>query len=296
MKIITMGLLIFCSMNAHAQKDRTEKWSWPQKGDSLISLNLTSKKVGGNFYDVCKIVPRTVKTLHLNIRALSSLDSGELKHPYILRVEIPGGAILNELVENQPVYQANFNLVSTDTVSVICTTHPLDGESVKFYMSYIIGDTAQLSYTGQRPQDVFDKMLQLAGTGYLNSTIMKGADESGLIYTQGLFAPLPAVRSSVNGKVVQNTGEGLDRLAANKIIAKWNRQIKEWLNEYAVTDIKTTGKGNPDQNTDEEETVYTKTNEKGVVLFKVSVFKVLNGTGNATSTARYATGVRIGLK
>ncbi len=296
MKIITIGLLIICSINAKAQNDRTGKWSWPQKGDSLMNLNLSSKKVSGNFYEVCKVVPRTIKTFRLSIRAQSSLDSGELKHPYILRVEIPGGAVLNELVENQPVYQANFNLVSTDTVSVICTSHPLQGESIKFYINYVIGDTAQLSYTGQRPQDVFEKMLQLAGTGYMNTTIMNGSGQSGLIYTRGLFAPLPAVRSNVHENVVQSTGEGIDRQSANSITAKWNRQIKEWLDAYAVTDIKTSQKGNPDQNTDEEETVYTKTNEKGAVLFKVFVFKELNGTGNTSGPARYSTGVRIGLK
>ena len=296
MKIFTIVSLIIFSWSASAQNDKTLKWIMPQKGSALLTLDSASRKTGTNSYEIYPIVPKSLKTMHLSIRSTSGNRGGELSHPYILRVLTPGGALLNEIIEHQPEFQANFNLVSNDTVSLHFITHPLWGETVHFEINYTIGDTSKLSYAGKKPQEVFDIMLQLAGTGYMNMTHTNGWGQAELNYPQGLFAPFRAVRSSADQDVVQYTGEGLDKASANKVMAKWNSQVKEWLKDYDVSDVSIMKKGNPDQNNEEEETLYSKSNSKGELIFKVAVFKEIKGTSAAAGPTVYSTGVRIGIK
>jgi len=293
-KIIISVLFMALFNNAHAQKDKTLSWALPQHeyyGHEIV--NSKSLPIGNYFYAEYHIAPAAAKTLHLDIYARVASVANNLFNttyaPFNLQVRTRKEDLLNETYQDGQA-SINIQLKNTDTVALIFVSNPPVNDGTDFAFNYTIGDTAALSYTNLSYEETFAKMLELAGTGYINLP-------KKINYPDGLFAKGAAERSrnghSFSGLVIQYTGEKLDRETADKNIAEWNKKIAAWLKDYNVTDIKKTAKGDIKLNTDEEETVYTKKNAQGISLFVVTVFKETVGEGSEAEPMSYTTGVRI---
>ena len=294
MKHLFSIALICCCLSGNAQKDKTLNWVVPQhKQDESVIVNSKSLAIGNYFYSEYHIEPAAAKTLHLRIYARVASVAHNLFNttyaPFILQAITRKEKLFEETFQTG---QANINiqLKNTDTVALFFISNPPVNDGTDFAFEYTIGDTAELNYNNKKPQEVFERMLELASTGYINQP-------EKLIYSNGLFAAGPAERRKTHnrytGTVTQYTGEKLNRQSADKNTSDWNKKIVAWLKDYNVTDIKKTAKGDIKLNTDEEETVYTKKNAEGVTLFIVTVFKETVGEGTEVEPVSWRTGVRI---
>jgi len=294
MKFILTIILSCCFFNSYAQKDITLNWVVPQhKQDESVMVNSKSLAIGSYFYSEYHIEPAAAKTLHLRIYARVASVAHNLFNttyaPFILQAITRKEKLFEETYQSGQAI-INIPLKNTDTVALFFISNPPANDGTDFAFEYTIGDTAELNYNNKKPQEVFEKMLELACTGYINQP-------EKLIYPNGLFATGTAERRKTHnrytGTVTQYTGEKLSRETADRNTADWNKKIVTWLKDYNVTDIKKNTTGDVKLNTDEAETVYTKKNAQGVTLFIVTVFKETVGEGSEAEPMSYTTGVRI---
>lgn len=295
MKFILSLVLLSFVLSSYAQKDKTLGWVIPQfKQSESVIVNSKSLPIGSYFYAEYHIAPTVAKTLNLKIYSRVASMANNLFNttyaPFILQA-ITRKEKLFEQTYPSGTAVINIQLKNTDTVALFFISNPPLNDGTNFAFDYTIGDTAELSYATKKPQDVFEQMLELAATGYINVP-------EKISYPNGLFAAGTAERRKTQhhygGTVTQYTGEKLTRETADKNTAEWDKKIAAWLKDYNVSDIKKTSKGDVKQDTDEEETIYTKKNAKGEVWFKVSVFKeVVTEIGTESDVTSYSTGVRI---
>ncbi|MBL0200291.1 MAG: hypothetical protein IPP81_08965 [Chitinophagaceae bacterium] len=297
MKYFCKTLLLCSFLNSHAQKDKTLSWVLPQHEDTRVIINSKSFPINQYFYAEHLIAPTAAKTL--NIKAYARLSSvaqnlfSTTYAPFNLQVKTRRGDLLNQIYMDGTAF-VNIPLKNTDTVALIFVANPPANDSIDIAFDYIIADTAALIYSNANPEETFNKMLEMAGTGYINMYDNAATNLYAIInYPDGLFASGPAERKRHRNELVQYTGEKLNRQAANKNTAEWNLKIKKWLADYNISDIKKTVKGDEQLNTDEEETVYIKKNAQGFQLFRVTVFKQVVGAGTEAEPMSYTTGVLI---
>jgi hypothetical protein len=276
-----------------AQKDKTINWSLPQKGQTVITVNAHSKPSGNNYFEEYHISPQSLKILHISVITVSPATGMITKAPFAIQLKTRKKEFINQVVLDKGTFDINLPLATTDTIAVIFIVPPPASNDIHFYLNYTISDTAELAYTNKKSQEVFEKILELASTGYINLYNNSNGSFAKIIYPDGLFAPGTAERSHFKNDVTQYIGEKLNRASADKDMADWNKKIKIWLNDYNVTDVKKNTKGDVKLNTDEEETIYTKTNAQGVRLFVVTVFKKTMGEGTEEDPMSYTTGVNI---
>lgn len=103
----------------------------------------------------------------------------------------------------------------------------------------MLADTAALDYSYLNLQSCFEKMLELASSGFINLPPYSPTEFPEIIYEKGLFAPFYAMRG---GTYFNNIREPTSNMIktydeANKNFALWNSQITQWLKDYNVTDI-----------------------------------------------------------
>ena len=293
MRHILQLLFLAFYLNCSAQKDTTFTLYWisPQRHQGNIFVSAKSAPIDKDYYEGFQIIPKVTGILHFSVNAsLFSSNTNNLKYqPFGLQVKTKYKMFVNEVVQGKGMY--NIPLSTRDTIAVYFIAHPSANDTTNFKFSYIIADTAELNYDNQGSQATFQEMLRLANNGFINL-----CNSHKINYPTGLFAIYPAERYgdfSENAIVTQYTGRGLDRADADKKTEDWNKQIKKWLNDYNVTDVKKNTKGDIKLNTDEEETVYTKKNAQGIILFVVTVFKEIVGDGTEAEPMSYTTGVRI---
>jgi hypothetical protein len=297
MKYFLQTLLLCSFLNSHAQKDKTLDWALRQREDARVIINSKSPHYDKYAYAEYHIVPVAAKTLHLNIYAKIPSAKDDLFHttnaPFILQVITKKDKYLEKPFQNGQAF-INIQLKNTDTIAIFFICNPPVNDSINISFEYTIADTAALAYNNGRPEETFNKMLEMTGTGYINMYDNAATNLYATInYPDGLFASGPAERKRHRNELVQYTGEKLNRQAANKNMAEWNQKIKKWLADYNISDIKKTVKGDEQLNTDEEETVYVKKNAQGFQLFRVTVFKQVVGAGTEAEPMSYTTGVRI---
>ncbi|MGG9962347.1 hypothetical protein [Ferruginibacter sp. SUN106] len=270
--------------------------SWKaQRNNTDVFVTTASPLFNADHYDGFIIAPRQAKILHLNITGslFSSNTFSPAYVPFYLQVKSGKTVYLNELEQGKKTI--NISLNSTDTVAIVFVAHPPENDKAHFHCEWSIGDTAAYSYAGQKPEIVFDKMLELAPNQFTNIRNDKFGEPDNIEYPTGLFAPLPAERIAFNTHVTQYTGKKLPTgKAADIINAEWNKKITDWLKGYNVTDVKKTETGDRKLNTDTEITTYTKKNAQGKVLFIIKVFKEqVEEAGNEADVVFWNTGVSI---
>lgn len=302
MKYFFQIILLCCFLNSSAQKDKTLNWVLPQHYDTSIIVNSKSVPFGNYFYGEYHIAPAAAKTLNLHIYARVASVAYNLFNttyaPFNLQVITKKEKIFEGTYQDGRAF-INIQLKNTDTIALFFISSPPVNDGTNFAFDYTIGDTAELNYGNKKPQEVFEKMLELAGTGYINLYHNDPNEYLEKInYPNGLFANGAAERNKkknirFSGIVTQYTGEKLNRETADKNIAEWNKKIAAWLKDYNVTDVKKSTKGDIKLNTDEEETIYTKKNAQGKILFIVTVFKETVGEGSEEEPMSWTTGVRI---
>ena len=307
-------LLLCCFLNSHAQKDKTLNWVLPQSEQGAILVTKNSAQIGKYYYEQIEIVPKEAKVLHFSVSKDLTSKSADSFFTYIgsdpkfiLQIKTKNKQLLNEktkmdLFSSGKSY--NISLQNTDAISVFLLDNLSTSDTSRFYFNYIISDTAALDYSNKTPQDVFNKMLEIANTGYNNLINEAGDDDvfgltKKINYPNGLFAPMPAERIHIFGTyVTQYTAYKLKiKAPADKAYTEWNKKIIAWLKDYNVTDIKKGFESYENPNVYDEKTTYTKINAAGKRLFKVEVFKELskikNKETNNTAEEFYFSGVRI---
>jgi hypothetical protein len=276
------------------QKDKTLDWNL-QNGNTDIWVTTASPLSNTDHYNGFVIKPRTAKILHLNITGslfLKNTTYNPAYVPFYLQVKNVNTIFVNELESGKKTI--NIPLPSTDSVALYFIAHPNEKDTVDFHCDWSIGDTAAYSYAGQKPEAVFDKMLELAPNQFTNIHTDKLGGNADIEYPDGLFAPLPATRVAFYTHVTQYTAKKLATgQAADKINAEWNKKITAWLKDYNVTDIKKTESGDRSKNSDTEITTYTKYDAAGKFLFSVKVFKEQDGQGTEYEPIWWNTGVSI---
>ena len=289
-------IALCCFLNSQAQKDKTLNWVLPQHEDTRVIINSKSFPINQYFYAEHLIAPTAAKTLNIKVYArLGSVAQNLFSTTYVpfnLQVKTRKGELLNQ-VYNPGTAFVNIELKNTDTVALIFVADPPANDGIDIGFNYIIADTAALTYSNLSQEQTFAKMLEIAGTGYINMYDNAEGLYAKINYPDGLFANGPAERKRHRQELIQYSGEKLNREAANKNTAYWNKKVKAWLDDYNISDIKRTVKGDEKLNTDEEETVYTKKNAQGLQLFRVIVFKEVVGEGSEAEPMSYTTGVRI---
>ncbi len=302
-KYVLPVILLCCFLQTSAQTDKTSNWVLPLHIDTRLVINAKSPAYDKYVYARYVFVPPAAKTLHLEIYAKAPKATDNLFNtsyaPFILQALTKKDKLLEKSFQGGTA-KINITLKTADTIALffLCTP-PVNNDSINLSFDYTVGDTAELSYANKKPQEVFEKILELAATGHIN---MYSNDENNYVnklhYPTGLFAMAAAERTvkkhiMFSGITTQYTGEKLNRQTADRNTADWNKKIKDWLSGYNVTDVKKTNKGDVKLNTDEEETVYTKKNARGTTLFVVTVFKEIVGEGTEADPVSYTTGVRI---
>jgi len=295
MKYVAVLLFLNASLNCFAQKDKTLTWIKPQQGSQILYVSKFSKPNGDNFQDQYIIVPTVAKTLHVEI-SISNTKNKTLRSPFGVQLVTRNKWLSSKIIEQDGFYKENISLTALDTLAVICIIPPPANDTVKFFISYTVGDTAELEYRNKKPQIVFEKMLELCTTGFINLADYKNNSFSFISYPEGLFAPFNAERNRRFQNVIQYTGKNIKTEPdANAICVEWNKKINTWLKEYFVTDIKKNKTDNKREGLFEEATVYTKRNKDNQVIFIVEVFKELhkNIFTQKESDNYFMTGVRI---
>ena len=295
-KYLLLVISFCCFLYSHAQKDKTLNWVLPQHEDTRVIINSKSFPINQYFYAEHLIAPVAAKTLNIKVYARLGSAANNLFNttyaPFNLQVKTRKGDLLNQIYMEGTAF-VNIQLKNTDTVALIFVANPPANDSIDIAFDYIITDTAALTYSNVSYEETFAKMLEMAGTGYINMYDNADGLYAKINYPEGLFATYPAERKRHRAELIQYTGKNINREAANKNTAGWNEKIKAWLSDYNISDIKKTLKGDEKLNTDEEETVYTKKNAQGVQLFRVIVFKEVVGAGTEAEPMSYTTGVRI---
>ncbi len=290
MKNILFVISLFCCLNSYAQKDKTSSWVI-QKGFSITTVDKHSFLSGVNYFNEGFIVPQSIKTLHIAVRAYSPTTGSTIKAPFAIQVKTRKKQFISKMVMEAGQFAVNIPLESMDTVAVIFIVPPPATEVVSFYLDYTICDIAKLDFTNKKPQEIFEQLLEYAATDFIDMRINSDGVFSKSKFPEGLF--INNMANKYDYVIVQDIGNGLERPAADKDMVEWNNKIKGWLKEYNVTDIKRITKGSNALNTDEEETQYVKKNPKGQKLFTVTVFKQLKGDGTEADPSSYSTGIRI---
>lgn len=281
------------TVKSAGHQDKTLSWQI-QNGNTDVWVTTASPLSNTDHYNGFIIAPLQAKTLHLDITGTLFLSNSYTPHyvPFYLQVKNSKGIFVNELEQGKKTL--NISLSTTDSVAIYFIAHPNEKDTVDFHCIWSIGDTAAYSYAGQKPETVFDKMLELAPNRFNNLRADKFGLENKIDYPQGLFAALPAERIPFDTHVTQYTGKNLATgKAADIINAEWNKKITEWLKDYAITDIKKTETGDRQKNSDTEITTYTKKNAQGKILFIVKVFKEQEGEGSEFEPVTWNTGVSI---
>jgi hypothetical protein len=276
------------------QQDKTLNWQL-QRGNTDVWVTTTSPLSNTDHYNGFVIAPQQAKTLHLDVTGTFFLTNNYRTQyvPFYFQVKNNKSIFINELEQGKKML--NISLSGTDSIAVYFIAHPNEKDTVDFHCIWSIGDTAAYSYTGQKPETVFDKMLELAPNQFTNIRLDKTGMLATIDYPDGLFAPLPAQRIAFDTHVTQYTGKKLESgKAADLINAEWNKKITSWLKDYNVTDIKKTETGDRSKNTDGEITTYTKRDSAGKILFIVKVFKEeVDEEGSVYEVATWNTGVSI---
>ncbi len=281
---------LMLSFNGFGQQDKTTNWVLPQKGSEYIIIGNTSPKVGTYFYEQVYIKPNTVKNLHVVVGSENLNSAGFKNETFAVQIFSRKKTWVSIAVKDDYMYKANIPLDDTDTVAVRISIDAVSKIKKKFFVEYIMADTAAMDYSNLTPQACFEKMLQMASSGFINLPAHEKFYEPQVTYDKGLFAPYYARRGGY-GDVKQNIGEKTKSVnEANAACEKWNKQITMWLKDYNVTDISKKITGKVDEHTDKEETTYTKKNAAGKLLFTVTVYKEVLGSG---SSYNYQTGVII---
>ena len=276
-----------CFLNSHAQKDKTLTWLLPQQGYTGTTINSKSFRLNQYFYAEQLIAPTAAKTLNLRVNArIASETNNHSYAPFNLQVKTRKGDLLNEVYNDGTAF-VNMQLKSTDTVALIFVADPPVNDSIKIECSYIIADTAALTYQNMSYEATFAKMLERANVGFINMYNNSNGEKAKIDYPDGLFANGPAELSRYYGGLIQYIGQKLSKQEANKKTADWNKQVKTWLTDYNVTDIKTFNYGDVNSNTDAERTIYTKVNAAGMPLFKVNVSKESIAEKDSSGTKIY---------
>jgi len=303
MKYILPVLLLCCFLNGFAQKDKTTSWVLPQKGHSTIAVTINSKALDKNHYEQIEITPKNAKVFHFSVSAGSSGFSNSFSDPsFTVQVKTKNKVFINEYVAEKEffgtTYKRNIVLPNTDAICIFFIANITKDDTTRFFLDYTIGDTAELNYDNKTPQEVFEEMLRLPPAGSMNIAGDNDFLEFGkLNFPNGLFAEKSAAKDGFG--VFQTTGERLNKTAAQKYVADWNKKIVTWLTDYNVSDIK---KYTPTQlkehyyGTDDEVTEYKKTNAQGEILFIVRVFirsNIVKTKAGVTGTDDYNTGVSI---
>ncbi|MEI9954826.1 MAG: hypothetical protein WDM90_00580 [Ferruginibacter sp.] len=200
--------------------------SWKaQKSNTDVFVTTASPLFNADHYDGFIIVPRQAKILHLDITGslFSSNTFNPTYVPFYLQVKTGKAVYLNELEQGKKTI--NILLNATDTVAIVFVAHPPENDKAHFHCEWSIGDTAANSYAGQKPETVFDKMLELAPTQFTNIRPDKFGEPDKIEYPTGLFAPFAAERVAFNTHVTQYTGKKLaSGKAADIINAEWNKK------------------------------------------------------------------------
>ncbi len=294
MKEFILVLLWFgFSLKSIAQKDKTLTWLAAQHGEAGIQVSNHSIKVGDNFYEQYLIAPNQLKTLHIHITA-SYLNETTFNTPFAIEVKNRKQDFGTKIINSVGFFKTNINLTLFDTIAINCIVPPNNNDATKFNIEYTIGDTAELDYSNKKPQQVFERMLELCATGFTNFCKDDGHDFSSIYYDKGLFADFKAERKSIEKNVTQPTSKRLNtENEATNIYDEWNTKITNWLKEFNITNVKKfTLKSS--RHKKEEITAYTKKNNAGQILFVVEVFKEINN--NNILGNYFETGVRIAQK
>lgn len=285
---------IYSQKNLSKSLDKTTNWT-SQTGYETLVIDNKSSLSGENFYKRILINPKSLQNLHLEITNYTPGKYDRSTKDFAVQVKSHNKLLLNTIVNKKNEFKENIAIEVLDTIAVIIIVPNPGIETITFTIDYRFAELALDDYKNNSPKDVFIKMLQLASTGFINLPPHENFILPQIDYPNGLFYPLPAKR--VGGalcETTQYTGKNIKtREEADAINAKWNKQIKDWIKDLNVTNIKKNITGKTDLNTDEEETIYEKTSNQGVRLFNIIVYRHISKVGNEFNPLLYETGIVI---
>lgn len=291
-EFILVLLWVGFSLKSIAQKDKTLTWLPAQKGYKEIFVSKQSIKFGEYFYQQYLIVPNQQKTLHLDI-FVTYRNGWPLHTPFAIEARSRKQVFFSNVINNGDAFsKANINLTNLDTMAINFIASISNNDTTKFDLNYTVGDTAELDYSNRKPQQVFERMLELCATGYTNIGNAEQQYLSNIKYPKGLFADFKAIRNGLNYDVTQYTSKDIkSEKDASSNYDDWNKKITTWLEDYNINSVKKIKLEEKEKGTSEEITVYTKKNKEGKILFVVEVFKQLNKFNY--KEPYFETGVRI---
>lgn len=300
MKFIIQLLLLFICFNCFAQKDKTLSWDKAQhEVVNYLEVSFKSHPLKNTFYEEYKIIPNYAKTFHIRING--SLKSSDYKKniAYTLQIFSQKKLLFNKNING---YKAvNIKLMNTEPLTLKFIASPPENDVCSFSFFYAVGDTTELNYDSNRPQFVFEELLKLASSGFINiSTDRESPYEinNSITYRSGLFFALPATKKH-NG-VVQPIADGiLNETDADDLFTAWNTKIQDWLKDYNVTDIKIFKNGQSlypfytYTNDSDKDIVYSKSNINNEKLFDVVISKKRYRRGRVDKPYNYAVFISI---
>jgi len=300
MKFIIQLLLLLIGSNCFAQKDKTLSWDKAQHYlVNHLEVSFTSHPFKNTFYEEYKIIPNYAKTFHISIDG--SLKSSDYKEniTYTLQIFSQKKLLFNENINGHKAI--NIKLINTEPLTLKFIASPPENDVCSFSFFYAIGDTTELNYDSNKPKFVFEELLKLASTGFINITRDRESKNEiypFISYGSGLFFALPATKQ--HDRVVQPIADGiLNETDADDLFTAWNTKIQEWLKDYNVTDIKTFKNGQSlypyytYTNDSDKDIVYSKSNINEENLFEVVISKKRYGRGRVDKPYKYAVYISI---
>jgi len=286
---------VFSQKNTPKTFDKTTNWDVPQTGFETLVIDNKSMTSGENFFQRILINPKSIENLHLEITSYNKGKYVVNSDDFAVQVKSHNKLLLNKIVKAKYEFRENIAMEVLDTIAVIVIIPNPKEETRTFTIDYRFAELALTDYSNISPKEIFIKMLQLASTGFINLPPHQNFILPEIKYPNGLFDSLPAKR--VGGALCetnQYTGKNIGtREEADGINAKWNKQIKDWIKDLNVTNVKKTITGKTDLNTDEEETIYEKTNNQGARLFNIKVYRHITSKGSEFDPLLYETGIVI---